>query len=83
MVIQRCARSWFVGNRMAEDGFLFMMDLKHRLSDSHVQLTTDGLRAYSAAIGLSFGAEVDRAPAMAARVADHVWTLQEIAALLD
>ena len=51
--------SWLVGQRNAEDGFLFMMDLKHRLRDSHVQMTTDGLRAYSAAIGLSFGTEVD------------------------
>jgi IS1 family transposase len=51
--------SWFVGNRTAEDGFLFMMDLKGRLRDSHVQLTTDGLRAYSSAIGFSFGTEVD------------------------
>jgi IS1 family transposase len=51
--------SWFVGSRNAEDGFLFMMDLKHRLHDSRVQLTTDGLRAYSAAIGFSFGTEVD------------------------
>jgi IS1 family transposase len=51
--------SWFVGSRNAEDGFLFMMDLKYRLRDSHVQLTTDGLKAYSAAIGFSFGTEVD------------------------
>ncbi len=51
--------SWFVGERNAEDGFLFMMDLKYRLRDSHVQLTTDGLKAYSAAIGFSFGTEVD------------------------
>jgi IS1 family transposase len=51
--------SWFVGQRNAEDGFLFMMDLKHRLRDRHVQLTTDGLKAYSAAIGFSFGTEVD------------------------
>ena len=51
--------SWFVGQRNAEDGFLFMMDLKGRLRDSHVQMTTDGLRAYSAAIGFSFGSEID------------------------
>jgi IS1 family transposase len=51
--------SWFVGQRNAEDGFLFMMDLKGRLRDSHVQLTTDGLKAYAAAIGFSFGSEVD------------------------
>jgi hypothetical protein len=29
------------------------------------------------------GTKVKRAPAMAAGVADHVWTLREIAALLD
>ena len=51
--------SWLVGQRTAEDGFLFMMDLKHRLRDSRVQMTTDGLRAYSAAIGFSFGTDVD------------------------
>ena len=51
--------SWFVGQRNAEDGFLFMMDLKGRLQESRVQLTTDGLKAYSAAIGFSFGTEVD------------------------
>jgi IS1 family transposase len=50
--------SWFVGNRTAEDGFLFMMDLKHRLA-CYPQITTDGLRAYAAAIGFSFGTEVD------------------------
>lgn len=50
--------SWFVGNRTAEDGFLFMMDLKHRLAH-YPQITTDGLAAYSAAIGFSFGTEVD------------------------
>ncbi|MGH2854726.1 MAG: IS1 family transposase [Solirubrobacteraceae bacterium] len=51
--------SWFVGQRDADDGWLFMMDLKHRLRDTHVQMTTDGLRAYSAAIGFSFGADLD------------------------
>jgi IS1 family transposase len=50
--------SWFVGQRTAEDGFLFLMDLKGRLAN-RVQMTTDGLRAYSAAIGFSFGTEVD------------------------
>jgi IS1 family transposase len=50
--------SWFVGQRNAEDGFLFMMDLKHRLA-RYPQITTDGLAAYAAAIGFSFGTEVD------------------------
>jgi IS1 family transposase len=50
--------SWFVGNRTAEDGFLFMMDLKGRLA-CYPQITTNGLKAYAAAIGFSFGTEVD------------------------
>ena len=37
---------------------LFLMDLEARLAN-RVQLTTDGLAAYSAAIGFSFGTEVD------------------------
>ena len=50
--------SWYVGQRNAEDGFLFMMDLKHRLTNKP-QITTDGLASYAAAIGFSFGTEVD------------------------
>ncbi len=50
--------SWFVGQRNAEDGFLFMMDLKGRLA-GQPQITTDGLKSYAAAIGFSFGTEVD------------------------
>jgi IS1 family transposase len=50
--------SWLVGQRTAEDGWLFMMDLKHRLSN-RVQLTTDGHHAYKAAVNFSFGNDVD------------------------
>jgi IS1 family transposase len=50
--------AWFVGQRTAEDGFLFMMDLKTRLK-YRPQITTDGLAAYASAIGFSFGAQVD------------------------
>jgi IS1 family transposase len=50
--------AWFVGQRTAEDGFLFMMDLRTRLK-YRPQITTDGLAAYAAAIGFSFGAQVD------------------------
>jgi len=50
--------AWFVGNRTAEDGFLFMMDLRTRLK-YRPQITTDGLAAYASAIGFSFGAQVD------------------------
>jgi IS1 family transposase len=50
--------TWFVGQRTAEDGFLFMMGLRTRLK-YRPQITTDGLAAYAAAIGFSFGAQVD------------------------
>ncbi len=50
--------TWFVGQRTAEDGFLFMMDLRTRLK-YRPQITTDGLAAYASAIGFSFGAQVD------------------------
>jgi IS1 family transposase len=50
--------TYFVGQRNAEDGFLFMMDLKGRLK-YRPQITTDGLAAYAAAIGFSFGSQVD------------------------
>jgi len=50
--------SWLVGERTAGDGWLFMMDLKDRLSN-HVQLTTDGHKAYLGAVGMSFGRNID------------------------
>jgi IS1 family transposase len=50
--------AWFVGQRTADDGFLFMMDLRTRLK-YRPQITTDGLAAYASAIGFSFGAQVD------------------------
>lgn len=50
--------AWFVGQRTAVDGYLFMMDLRTRLR-YRPQITTDGLAAYAEAIGFSFGAQVD------------------------
>lgn len=50
--------AWFVGQRTAMDGYLFMMDLRTRLR-YRPQITTDGLGAYAEAIGFSFGAQVD------------------------
>src|SRR3954470_5136504 len=47
--------SWLVGERTVEDGWAFLNDLKKRLRDPHIQLTSDGHPAYSAAVGLSFG----------------------------
>jgi IS1 family transposase len=50
--------AWFVGQRTADDGYLFMMDLRGRLK-YRPQITTDGLPAYADAIGFSFGTQVD------------------------
>jgi IS1 family transposase len=50
--------SWLVGERTASDGWLFMMDLKSRLAN-RVQLSTDGHKAYVAAIDTSFKGDVD------------------------
>jgi hypothetical protein len=50
--------SWLVGERTVEDGWAFMADLKSRLR-GRIQLTTDGHPANSAAIGLTFGRDID------------------------
>lgn len=52
--------SWMVGNRDADTANVFISDLASRLS-SRVQLTTDGHRAYLAAVENSFGADIDYA----------------------
>lgn len=52
--------SWMVGNRDANTANVFVSDLASRLSN-RVQLTTDGHRAYLAAVENSFGADIDYA----------------------
>jgi IS1 family transposase len=47
--------SWLVGERTTEDGITFMHDLRSRLAEPRVQITTDGLRAYREAVGDAFG----------------------------
>jgi IS1 family transposase len=42
----RLVPSWLVGERTMPDAFAFLMDLKSRLRDSRIQLTTDGLAHY-------------------------------------
>lgn len=51
--------SWLVGERTTEDGIAFMHDLRGRLAEPRVQITTDGLRAYREAVGDTFGEGVD------------------------
>ena len=36
--------TWLVGERTLSDAYVFLSDLKSRLKDSRIQLTTDGLR---------------------------------------
>ncbi len=38
--------SWLVGERTHEDAYVFLSDLKARLANAHIQLTTDGLAHY-------------------------------------
>jgi len=51
--------SWLVGERTIDDGTAFMHDLRSRLAEPRVQITTDGLRAYREAVGDTFGEGVD------------------------
>jgi len=46
--------SWLVGERTIEDATAFMHDLRGRLAEPRVQITTDGLRAYREAVGDAF-----------------------------
>jgi len=43
--------SWLVGERTTEDGTAFMHDLRGRLAEPQVQITTDGLYVYREAVG--------------------------------
>lgn len=52
--------SWQIGARNAEDGLIFMNDLKSRLAN-RVQLTTDGHKVYLKLVEEIFGIDVDYA----------------------
>ena len=51
--------AWLVGERSIDDAAAFMWDLRNRLANPHVQITTDGLAAYKEAVFEAFGEEVD------------------------
>lgn len=51
--------TWLVGERTTEDAIAFMHDVRGRLAEPKVQITTDDLRAYREAVGESFGDHVD------------------------
>jgi IS1 family transposase len=50
--------SWLTGNRDADTAYYFMQDVAIRLKNK-VQLTTDGLRFYLAAVADTFGGDID------------------------
>lgn len=53
--------SFIVGRRNAETTDLFINDLKNRLSDNKIQLTTDGYQRYDDAVDIAFGSEINYA----------------------
>jgi hypothetical protein len=52
--------AWYVGSRDAEDGYIFMSNLKNRLAN-RIQMTTDGHKVYLDAVEKAFGSEIDYA----------------------
>lgn len=50
--------SWLVGERTADDCWVFMEDLKSRLA-GRIQLSTDGHQGYVAPVGLTFKQDID------------------------
>ena len=50
--------SWLVGSRDAESAYMFVSDLSDRLA-GRVQITSDGLALYLAAVEDAFGGDVD------------------------
>lgn len=53
--------SWLVGERTTEDALTFAHDLRSRLAEPRVQITTDGLAAYREAITSAFDGTADHA----------------------
>jgi hypothetical protein len=70
--------SWLVGTRDAGAAYDFMTDVAGRLCN-RVQLTTDGHKPYLSAVDQTLRVT----PAMEAGLTDHVWSIEEIVALLD
>jgi IS1 family transposase len=49
--------SWLVGERTSKDAYTFLSDLKSRLRNNRVQITTDGHKPYLTVIEPLFGAD--------------------------
>lgn len=51
--------TWLVGERTVHDAYVFLSDLKGRLKDTRIQLTTDGLRAYLTVVDGLWADDID------------------------
>lgn len=51
--------SWLVGERTMADAYTFLSDLKSRLRDAHIQLTTDGLGHYLRVVNGLWADDID------------------------
>jgi IS1 family transposase len=50
--------TWLVGERTADDAFVFLRDLKDRLAN-RIQLSTDGHSMYESTVGVAFKHKID------------------------
>ena len=66
----KLAASWLVGERTADDCWVFMEDLKSRLA-GRIQLSTDGHQGYVAPVGLTFRGDIDWAQIQKTYRVDH------------
>jgi hypothetical protein len=53
--------TWLVGERTTQDAYVFLMDLKIRLKNSHIQLTTEGLSRYMRVVDGLWAENIDYA----------------------
>lgn len=51
--------TWLIGERTVHDVYVFLSDLKGRLKDTRIQLTTDGLRVYMAVVDGLWADDID------------------------
>jgi IS1 family transposase/lambda repressor-like predicted transcriptional regulator len=51
--------TWLVGERNLTDAYVFLADLKSRLRNTRIQLTTDGLRAYMSVVDGLWADDID------------------------
>ena len=59
--VSKIMPSWLVGGRDLDTATEFLWDLKSRLANPRIQLSSDGLKAYPEAVRKVFGSNVDYA----------------------